>query len=81
MNYYNGRKSYDSQMYNKCPDNKCNYNMDYDDKCFDNKPLAIAYVPWQKWKNVMCAKEGMEHGTIFAELVMPFKGCQCKGRG
>ena len=50
-------------------------------KCLDELPLAIAYVPWQKWKNVMCAKEGIQYGSIFADLVMPFYGCKKQRRG
>ena len=49
-------------------------------QCLDELPLGIAYVPWQKWKNVMCPKDGMEHGTIFADLVLPFYGCNYRGR-
>ncbi len=65
------------QCMNNCPTCK---NMQYmqNCQCLNDLPLAIAYVPWQKWKNVMCAKDGMEHGTIFSDLVLPFHGCNHK---
>ena len=37
-------------------------------------PLAIVYSPQQVWRNVYDPEEGMEHGTIFAELDLPFYG-------
>jgi hypothetical protein len=51
-------------------------------ECKDNKyPLAMAYVPWQEWKNIMCAKEGFKNGTIYSDLVLPFYGCKKGTRG
>lgn len=38
------------------------------------KSLAMAYVPWQKWQNVMDGCNGLKNGTIFEELVLPFEG-------
>ncbi|MFA9466004.1 MAG: spore coat associated protein CotJA [Velocimicrobium sp.] len=35
-------------------------------------PLAMAYVPWQTWKNVYDASNGLKKGTIFGELIFPF---------
>ncbi len=37
-------------------------------------PLAMAYVPWQKWKNLYEAEKGFCSGTIFQELNLPFYG-------
>lgn len=39
-----------------------------------SKSLAMAYVPWQKWQNVMDGCNGLKNGTIFEDLVLPFKG-------
>lgn len=36
--------------------------------------LAMAYVPWQKWRDIYDICEGFQRGTIFAQLDMPFKG-------
>lgn len=68
------------QQYNSC------YNHEDSKKdciSIDDLPLAIAYVAWQEWKNVLCAEEGLCHGTIFSDLIMPFYGCNksCQKRG
>lgn len=46
----------------------------------DRMRIGIGYVPWQKFENVMEAEEGLMHGTIFQELVMPYCG-KPVGRG
>ena len=46
---------------------------------FYGMPLAMAYVPWQKWQNIYDAEKGFCRGTIFQELDLPFfgvGGCQ-----
>lgn len=45
-------------------------------------PLAISYVPWQHFEQVLDAEHGLDHGTIFAELILPFYGekAACAGR-
>ena len=49
-----------------------------------NKPLAMAYVPWQPFENVLDAHCGLEQGSIFEDLVFPFIGsqaaCQAKNQ-
>lgn len=40
----------------------------------DKKSLAMAYVPWQKWENVMDGCNGLKNGTIFEDLVLSFEG-------
>lgn len=40
------------------------------------KPLAMAYVPWQKFENVLDAGCGLNQGTIFEDLIFPFIGSQ-----
>ena len=48
----------------------------------DSMGIGMAYVPWQKFDQVMCAEQGMAHGTIFEELVLPFYGADCwNGKG
>ncbi len=37
-------------------------------------PIAMAYVPWQKWKNIYELDKGFHTGTIFEELDKPFLG-------
>lgn len=41
-----------------------------------NKPLAMAYVPWQTFENVMDGKCGLAQGSIFEDLIFPFVGSQ-----
>ena len=31
-------------------------------------PVAMAYVPWQKWQDLYDPCKGLERGTIFKEL-------------
>lgn len=45
-----------------------------------NMPLAMAYVPWQKWTNVYEPDEGFYAGTIFAELDKPYRGGCCHAK-
>ena len=45
----------------------------------EDMPLAMAYVPWQRWQNIYDAEKGFCNGTIFQELNLPFfgvGGCQ-----
>lgn len=39
--------------------------------------LAMAYVPWQEWRCVYDANEGLKAGTIFEELDLEFYGSTC----
>lgn len=41
---------------------------------WNDKSLAMAYVPWQTWCNIYEAEKGFHRGTIFQELDMPFLG-------
>lgn len=36
--------------------------------------LAMAYVPWQQWRELYTPEVGLKRGTIFAELDKPFIG-------
>lgn len=44
-------------------------------------PLAMGYVPWQRWGKTYDISEGLSCGTIFPELNLPFLGCIPKGCG
>ncbi len=37
-------------------------------------PIAMAYVPWQTWRDIFDICEGFQTGTIFEELDKPFLG-------
>lgn len=41
-----------------------------------NKPIAMAYVPWQTFENVLEAGCGLKQGSIFEDLIFPFVGSQ-----
>lgn len=54
--------------------------MSCDEKCaksIDKMPLtdfpvAMAYVPWQEWRDICNIDEGFFKGSIFKELQKPF---------
>ncbi|MDK2807557.1 MAG: hypothetical protein PWP24_290 [Clostridiales bacterium] len=48
------------------------YGCNCQNRALDEMPLAMAYVPWQTWKNVYDASNGLRKGTIFGELIFPF---------
>lgn len=55
-----------------CP----NTNTDF----LEGTPLAMAYVPWQQWREIYEPGMGFSHATIFRELDKPFlwKGGRCR---
>ncbi|MDD5949076.1 MAG: spore coat associated protein CotJA [Lachnospiraceae bacterium] len=40
----------------------------------NQKPIAMAYVPWQTWQNIYEPPKALMVGTIFADLDKPFTG-------
>lgn len=43
-----------------------------------NTPIAMAYVPCQQWTETYSIEKGLERGTVFPELDLPFapeEGC------
>ena len=59
----------------------CGESMNYDQ--LQRMPLAMAYVPWQQWQNIYDGSKGLEHGTIFEELLFPFQHASrvCRNMG
>lgn len=44
----------------------------------ERTPLAMAYVPCQQWGETYSVEKGLERGTVFPELDLPFapeEGC------
>ena len=41
---------------------------------WNDKALAMAYVPWQTWRDIYEVEKALHHGTIFCELDKPFLG-------
>ena len=42
--------------------------------------LAMVYCPRQCWRNLFDPAKALAHGTLFAELVLPFEGNSHNGR-
>lgn len=61
-------------MSNMRVSNMCNDNDIRRNNNCDNMPIAMAYVPWQKWKSTYDPEKALERGTIFPELDLPFSG-------
>lgn len=40
----------------------------------DDFPIAMAYVPWQMWRDLYEAPKALQCGTVFGELYKPFLG-------
>lgn len=80
--YYSSRQPSRQQQYSNsrtasCTGAKdsfvcCNDNSKYDE--LSQMPLAMAYVPWQKWCSLYEADKGFCRGTIFEQLDKPFRG-------
>ena len=45
-----------------------------DEAAFKYFPIAMAYVPFQQWRNIYKPECALEKGTIFQELFLPFMG-------
>ena len=65
-------------MYNNMADNdSCDCGFDKQDSVFPENPvLAQSYVPIQKLGKTFIPDVGLKMGTIFPELVSPYKPCQ-----
>ena len=44
---------------------------------FHQFQVAMTYTPWQRWGEVYNAEKGLERGTIFPVLDLPFAGTRC----
>ena len=50
----------------------------FDKKYTENMSVAMAYVPWQRFKMYENLEEAFKTGTIFPDLNKPFLGRRCK---
>lgn len=57
----------------ECERKKRTHKSSREDK-LQGMPLAMAYVPWQRWGNLYCACKALQAGTVFEELDKPFLG-------
>ena len=90
MPYNNYRHSQPSCMSKPHTDDSCMNHPRTDDTCmnaprtddccmakrdiYGDKSLAMAYVPWQTWRDLYDTEKGFHCGTIFQELNLPFLG-------
>lgn len=44
----------------------------------DQYPVAMAYVPWQRWQQVYPVDKAISRGTIFPDLDKPFLMGRCR---
>ena len=44
------------------------------DDALDGMPIAMAYVPWQEWREICDLEKALCQGTIFQELNLEFLG-------
>ena len=58
----------DFETCDSCSLNKCNFS------CVDTFPLAMAYIPMQKFENLYSVEEALCSGTLFKDLDKPFYG-------
>lgn len=40
-------------------------------------PIAMAYVPWQRFENLYPLQQAYQNGTLFRELDLEFAGRRC----
>lgn len=74
---YSGRDSRQMNLRSDC-NMPIDRSMDYD---IDSFPIAMAYVPWQKWQNIYEPHEALKAGTLFRDLDLRFygvRGCHKK---
>ncbi len=44
----------------------------------EQMPLAMGYVPWQRWCQTYPVQQGFERGTLFPQLDLPFVMGRCR---
>ena len=80
MPYNNYRHSQPSCMNHPRTDDTCMNAPRTDDCCmakrdiYGDKSLAMAYVPWQTWRDLYDTEKGFHCGTIFKEMNLPILG-------
>ena len=56
----------------------CSYKQEKEVLKLDSMPLAMTYVPWQKWQNIYKPENALCASTIFQELDLAFLGRRCR---
>ena len=55
--------------------------VDFGKTMLDSLPLAMSYVPMQKWEDLYAPPMALERGTLFAKLDLPFIGKEAVENG
>ena len=71
---YQGQARRDQTAQNAAYTRRMNGCPDTSDFFPEETAIAMAYVPWQRWKELYEPCRALEAGTIFAELDKPFLG-------
>ena len=67
----NGYRQQHQHQHQVCP--VCLDNQAEEDEV-NGMTIAMAYVPWQEWRDLYTCEQALQRGTVFAELDKPFKG-------
>ncbi len=65
-------------MLDKSCHSSCSCGQVKESLTLDSMPLAMAYVPWQKWQNIYKPENALCAGTIFQDLDLPFIRRRCQ---
>ena len=60
-----------------CPCSNNRTRRSIEDDPLSNMAIAMAYVPWQVWRNLYDMDKALKVGTIFEDLDKPFLGRRC----
>ena len=63
---------------NECKRPNSNRGSYYSMDALGQFPIAMAYVPWQRFGQTYDLSKALCAGTMFAELNLPFKGGKCR---
>lgn len=67
-----------NHSYKCCDNSQSEPNGNLGKISLDDLPLAMSYVPIQKWNSTYPLSMALDRGTIFPELDLPFKGGMSK---
>lgn len=79
-NNQSGRGNWEQKEMSGCYQGKEDCGCGSSFEKIDQYPIAMAYVPWQKFGSVYELEKAFCVGTIFPELDQPFMRARCGGR-
>lgn len=64
------------------PEKRCDGRLDDKESGFSRYPLAMCYVPWQRFENLYENEfKAWDRGTLFKDLDLEFLGRSCRQDG